>query len=188
MALETQRLGTVDGGRSQKQPDHQSRMKETRHASRTPKMRLIVFLKHGLGRVALPTSPLQVARRLQKGMVTDCILPQLCLGEQGSKNMVKVVDLVVTSWAPVASEGSLGHTLSLAVEEVVCVCKFLKVLLASTSSPEDARSLALVVEASTGTKLIIKRVLPCHEKVLSQQGLCKRTPQSRIRLVLSSCT
>ena len=71
--------------------------------------------------------------------------------------MTKVAEQVLTTWAPLLEPGVVGQTLLLAIEEIIALAKFLKVLLGNSSSSDDVRNIAAVAEATAGSKLIVKK-------------------------------
>ena len=92
---------------------------------------------------------------IQRGLITDTLIPLICAGEGSRSDVESLCSMIVSQWQPLLGKTTL--MVGYAVEELVMIAQFLLVLLATTSTEDDAAKIAKVFEASKGSKVIVKQ-------------------------------
>ena len=106
---------------------------------------------------AMGVSETQTGRLLQKGLVSDSLLPSLCGGKAKADEVMKAVTEVLSCWGGKPLD-TLGPLLLVAVEEVVTICRAVQALLDTNSANELAiAAVSEVSEAKLGLKMIVSK-------------------------------
>ena len=107
------------------------------------------------GAALLGLSDTEQGKMIQRGLVTDCLVPMVCPGERSRDSVEQLCGLIVSEWGSLPEKTSLMVTY--AVEELLLIAEFLLVLLSTTSTDSDAAKLAKLLESGQGSKVIVKQ-------------------------------